>query len=281
MATESPGGHNPLEQFAVRSLIEIDVGGLSHPMAAFPPSARSLVEIDVGGLALDVTNSAVWMMAATALVIAFTTVFIGKRAMVPGRMQSLVELAYEFVANMVRDNVGQEGRPFFPFVFTLFMFVLACNMLGMLPYGFTVTSQVAVTFGLALAVFIGVTVVGFVRHGLGFFHFFLPTGVPGFLAPLVIPIEVLSYLIRPVSLGLRLFANLTAGHTMLKVFAGFVVPLGMLSVLPYDIPMVLPAIVPMAAVVGLTVLEFAIAFLQAYVFAVLSCIYLHDAIHMH
>lgn len=253
MAAEShgAGGHSPLEQFAVRPLIEFEVGTL----------------------ALHVTNSAVWMMAATALVVVFTTVFIGKRAMVPGRMQSLVELAYEFVANMVRDNVGREGRPFFPFVFTLFMFVLACNMLGMLPYGFTVTSQIVVTFGLALTVFIGVTVVGFARHGLRFFHFFLPAGVPGFLAPLVIPIEVLSYLIRPVSLGLRLFANLTAGHTMLKVFAGFVAPLGAFYVLP--------GAIPMAAVVGLTVLEFAIAFLQAYVFAVLSCIYLHDAIHMH
>ena len=165
------------------------------------------------------------------------------------------------------------GRPFFPFVFTLFMFVLACNLLGMLPYGFTVTSQIVVTFGLALVVFVGVTVIGFVRHGPGFCRFFLPEGVPPFLAPLVIPIELLSYLIRPVSLGLRLFANLTAGHTMLKVFAGFVVPLGAFFILP--------GAIPLAAVIGLTVLEFAIAFLQAYVFAVLSCIYLHDAIHMH
>jgi F-type H+-transporting ATPase subunit a len=232
-----------------------------------------MVDISVGGLGLHITNSAIWMMVATALVIVFTTVFISRRALVPGRMQSLVELSYEFVANMIKDNVGHEGRPFFPFIFTLFMFILACNMLGMLPYSFTVTSQIVVTFGLAFVVFIGVTIVGFIKHGLGFFKFFLPQGVPGFLAPLVIPIEVLSYLIRPVSLGLRLFANLTAGHTMLKVFAGFVVPLGAFYILP--------GVVPMAAVIGLTVLEFAIAFLQAYVFAVLSCIYLHDAIHMH
>jgi F-type H+-transporting ATPase subunit a len=146
-------------------------------------------------------------------------------------------------------------------------------MLGMLPYSFTVTSQIVVTFGLALVVFIGVTIIGFVKHGFGFFGFFLPNGVPGFLAPLVIPIEVLSYLIRPVSLGLRLFANLTAGHTMLKVFAGFIISLGAFYVVP--------GVIPFSVVVGLTVLELAIAFLQAYVFAVLSCIYLHDAIHMH
>ncbi len=232
-----------------------------------------VVEFDVAGLALHVTNSVLWMFAATVLVIAFTTIFTSKRALVPGRMQSLVEISYEFIGKMIHDNVGNEGRPYFPFIFTLFMFVLFCNMLGMLPYSFTVTSQIVVTFALALTVFIGVTIIGFIRHGFGFFHFFLPHGVPGFLAPLVIPIEVLSYLIRPVSLGLRLFANLTAGHTMLKVFAFFVVNLGAFYIVP--------GIVPMAAVVGLTLLEFAIAFLQAYVFAVLSCIYLHDAIHMH
>lgn len=253
MASEATGegGHGPLHQFEVTKMVDLQIGGLD----------------------LHITNSAVWMMAATVLVILFTTVFISRRALVPGRMQSLVELSYEFVANMIKDNVGNEGRPYFPFIFTLFMFILACNMLGMLPYSFTVTSQIAVTFGLAFVVFIGVTIVGFVKHGLGFFKFFLPQGVPGFLAPLVIPIEVLSYLIRPVSLGLRLFANLTAGHTMLKVFAGFIVPLGAFYIIP--------GVIPMAAVIGLTVLEFAIAFLQAYVFAVLSCIYLHDAIHMH
>ncbi|MDA0221341.1 MAG: F0F1 ATP synthase subunit A [Proteobacteria bacterium] len=253
MASEAhgAGGHSPLAQFEVTKMVDLQIAGLD----------------------LHITNSAIWMMAATALVIVFTTVFISRRAMVPGRMQSLVEISYEFVANMIKDNVGHEGRPYFPFIFTLFMFILACNMLGMLPFSFTVTSQVVVTFGLAFVVFIGVTIIGFIKHGLGFFKFFLPHGVPGFLAPLVIPIEVLSYLIRPVSLGLRLFANLTAGHTMLKVFAGFIVPLGAFYIIP--------GVIPMAAVIGLTVLEMAIAFLQAYVFAVLSCIYLHDAIHMH
>ncbi|MBT5432335.1 MAG: F0F1 ATP synthase subunit A [Alphaproteobacteria bacterium] len=253
MATESQGdgGHGPLYQFTVEKFVDINIGGLE----------------------LHITNAALWMFAATILVIAFTTLFVGKRAMVPGRMQSLVEVTYEFIANMIRDNVGSDGRAYFPFVFTLFMFILACNMLGMLPYSFTVTSQIVVTFGLAFVVFIGVTIIGFMKHGIGFFGFFLPTGVPGFLAPLVIPIEVLSYLIRPVSLGLRLFANLTAGHTMLKVFAGFIAPLGAFYIIP--------GAIPMAAVVGLTILEFAIAFLQAYVFAVLSCIYLHDALEMH
>ena len=229
--------------------------------------------IQIGDLTVSFTNSSGFMVAAAVLIILFTTLTVRRRQLVPGRWQSLAEVSYEFVAGMIRDNVGNEGKPYFPFIFTLFMFILFCNMLGMLPYSFTVTSQIVVTFGLAMVVFIGVTIIGFVKHGFGFFGFFLPNGVPGFLAPLVIPIEVLSYLIRPVSLGLRLFANLTAGHTMLKVFAGFIISLGAYYVVP--------GVIPFSVVVGLTVLEFAIAFLQAYVFAVLSCIYLHDAIHMH
>ena len=254
MATEThgeAGGHSPLAQFDVFSVVDLRIGGLE----------------------LHITNSALWMMAAVVIVTLFTTFFVGRRAMVPGRMQSLVEVSYEFVANMLKDNVGPEGRPFFPFIFTLFMFVLTCNLLGMLPYSFTVTSQIVVTFGLAAVVFIGVTIIGFVKHGFGFCRFFLPHGVPPALAPLVIPIELLSYLMRPVSLGLRLFANLTAGHTMLKVFASFIAMLGAFYIVP--------GAIPLFVVVALTVLELAIAFLQAYVFAVLSCIYLHDAIHMH
>ena len=229
--------------------------------------------IKIGDLTVSFTNSAGFMVAAVVLIILFTTLTVRRRELVPGRWQSLAEVSYEFIAGMIRDNVGNEGKPYFPFIFSLFMFILFCNMLGMLPYSFTVTSQIVVTFGLAMVVFIGVTIIGFIKHGFGFFGFFLPNGVPGFLAPLVIPIEVLSYLIRPVSLGLRLFANLTAGHTMLKVFAGFIISLGAFYVVP--------GAIPFSVVVGLTVLEFAIAFLQAYVFAVLSCIYLHDAIHMH
>ncbi len=229
--------------------------------------------IHIGDLTVSFTNSSAFMVGAAVLIVLFTTLTVRRRELVPGRWQSLAEVSYEFVAGMIRDNVGNEGKPYFPFIFTLFMFILFCNMLGMLPYSFTVTSQIVVTFGLAFVVFIGVTIIGFIKHGFGFFGFFLPTGVPGFLAPLVIPIEVLSYLIRPVSLGLRLFANLTAGHTMLKVFAGFIITLGSFYVVP--------GVIPFSVVVGLTVLELAIAFLQAYVFAVLSCIYLHDAIHMH
>jgi len=244
---------------------------VASPLAQF--EIKNIAEASVGGVNVSFTNSALFMVIAITAITLFLVLGVRKRATVPGRWQSMAELSYEFIAGLVRDNVGQAGRPYFPFIFTLFMFILACNLLGLLPYSFTVTSQIVVTFGLAFVVFIGVTIIGFIKHGLGFFKFFLPHGVPGFLAPLVIPIEVLSYLIRPVSLGLRLFANLTAGHTMLKVFASFIVPLGAFYILP--------AAIPMAAVIGLTVLEFAIAFLQAYVFAVLSCIYLHDAIHMH
>jgi F-type H+-transporting ATPase subunit a len=192
------------------------------------------------------------------------------RALVPGRWQSMAEMTYEFIAGMLQENVGQAGRKYFPFVFTLFMFILACNLLGMVPYSFTATSHIVVTFAMALVVFIGVTVIGFVRHGVHFLGFFVPSGVPVALLPLLVLIEVLSYLIRPVSLSLRLFANMMAGHTMLKVFAGFVVALGVLG-----------GWAPLAFVVALTGLEIGIAMLQAYVFTVLTCIYLNDAINLH
>jgi F-type H+-transporting ATPase subunit a len=192
-----------------------------------------------------------------------------RRALVPGRLQSVAELSYEFIANMIRDNVGQEGRKYFPFIFTLFMFVFFGNMLGMVPYSFTYTSHIIVTFAMALVVFVGVTVIGFMKHGIRFLGFLMPTGIPVFMAPLIIPIEVLSYFTRPVSLALRLFANMTAGHTMLKVFASFVFALGVFGV------------VPLALVTALTGLEFIIAFLQAYVFTILTCVYLNDALHMH
>ena len=199
----------------------------------------------------------------------FLTLSMHGRAIVPGRWQSMAELCYEFVANMIRSNVGAEGRRYFPFIFSLFMFILFGNMLGMIPYSFTYTSHLVVTLGMAMVVFIGTTIIGFVKHGFHFFSFFLPHGTPWYIAPLLIPIEVLSYFTRPVSLSLRLFANMTAGHTMLKVFASFVVTMGLLGV------------VPLLAAVALTGLEFLIAFLQAYVFTVLTCIYLNDALHMH
>jgi F-type H+-transporting ATPase subunit a len=235
------------------------------------------VPIRIGGIDASLTNSSVFMIIAVALITGFFVFGVKSRALVPGRLQSVAELAYEFVANMLRSNVGSEGRPYFPFIFSLFFFILMGNMLGMVPYGFTYTSHLAVTLGMAVVIFIGTTIIGFAKHGVGFFGFFLPHGTPWYVAPLLVPIEILSYFFRPISLGLRLFANMTAGHTLLKVFAGFaagfVASMGALGVLP--------ALIPMAATVALTGLEFLIAFLQAYVYAVLACIYLNDALHMH
>ncbi len=230
---------------------------------------QTLISIQPGGLDLSYTNSALFMTIGVVLAITLLMLGTRRRALVPGRLQSVVELSYEFIANMIRDNVGQGGRKYFPFIFTLFMFVFFGNMLGMVPYSFTYTSHIIVTFALALVVFVGVTVVGFKTHGIRFLGFLMPAGVPMFMAPLIIPIEVLSYFTRPVSLALRLFANMTAGHTMLKVFAGLVITAGVFG------------IVPLALVAALTGLEFIIAFLQAYVFTILTCVYLNDALHMH
>jgi F-type H+-transporting ATPase subunit a len=241
-------GPSPLEQFEIKRLYEIHIGG-----------------IDV-----SITNSAVFMFVAIALVTAFLTLGMRQHALIPGRWQSMVELSYEFIAKMVRDNVGTDGMRYFPFVFTLFMFILFCNLIGMVPFAFTVTSHIIVTFVMAAVVFLGVTVIGFIRHGTHFLKLFVPSGVPIFLLPLLVVIELLSYLTRPISLSVRLFANMMAGHTMLKVFGGFVVALGVLA-----------GWAPLAFVVALTGLEIGIAILQAYVFAILTCIYLNDAINLH
>ena len=230
---------------------------------------RPIVPVEVLGVDASLTNSGVLMLIAVTGIVTFLTLTMRRRALVPGRWQSVAEVTYEFVAGMVRENVGLEGRKYFPFIFSLFMFVLFGNMLGMIPYSFTFTSHIIVTFTMAAVVFLGTTVIGFARHGIGFFSFFLPAGTPWFVAPILIPIEVISYFTRPISLSLRLFANMTAGHTLLKVFAGFVVTMG------------LAGFVPLVFVIALTGLEFLIAFLQAYVFAILSCIYLSDAIHLH
>lgn len=238
------------------------------PLAQF--TIERLVPIQVGGVDVSFTNSALWMVIAITLVTLLMTLAMSRRALVPSRWQSIAELSYEFIANMLRDNVGDAGRKYFPFVFTLFMFILFCNLLGLMPYAFTPTSHIAVTFAMAAVVFIGVTIIGFARHGLHFFSFFVPSGVPVFLLPLLVVIEVISYFVRPVSLSVRLFANMLAGHTMLKVFAGFVVALGVLG-----------GWAPLAFVVALIGLETLIAFLQAYVFAILTCLYLNDAIHLH
>ena len=248
---------------------------MANPLHQF--EINTIVPIKVGGIDASLTNSSVFMIVAVILVTGFFVLGVKSRALVPGRLQSVAELAYEFVANMLRTNVGSEGRAYFPFIFSLFFFILMGNMLGMVPYGFTYTSHLAVTLGMAVVIFIGTTIIAFAKHGIGFFGFFLPHGTPWYVAPLLVPIEILSYFFRPISLGLRLFANMTAGHTLLKVFAGFaagfVASMGALGVLP--------AVIPMAATVALTGLEFLIAFLQAYVYAVLACIYLNDALHMH
>ena len=210
-----------------------------------------------------------FMVLAVVLITTFFAVAMSGRSLVPTRMQSLAELCYEFVANMVRENVGQAGMKYFPFVFTLFVFILTLNMLGMVPYSFTVTSHIIVTFALAALVFVVVTAIGFARHGMGYMKLFVPEGVPLWLMPLIVPIELISYLIRPISLSVRLFANMMAGHTMLKVFAGFVVSLGAFG------------IAPLAFTVAFTGLEFVVSFLQAFIFTVLTCIYLNDAVNMH
>lgn len=241
-------GHSPLAQFEIKTLIPLKLG-----------------EVDV-----SFTNSALFMSLTLIMVTLFLVLGMRQRALVPERWQSIAELSYEFVANLLRDTVGNEGRKYFPFVFSLFMFILFGNMLGMIPYSFTFTSHVIVTFAMALTVFIGVTILGFVKHGFHFFSFFVPPGVSVILWPLMIPIEIISYLSRPISLSVRLFANLTAGHTMLKVFAGFIISLGVVG-----------GILPFAFVVALTGLELLIAFLQAYVFTILTCFYINDSIHLH
>ena len=227
------------------------------------------LKLDLFGIDASFTNSSAFMVAAVVVALGFLTFAMSNRSLVPTRMQSIAELSYEFIANLLRENVGKEGMKYMPFVFSLFMFILACNMLGMIPYSFTVTSHIVVTFALAALVFVVVTMIGFARHGIRFLKLFVPDGVPLILLLLIVPIELISYLIRPISLSVRLFANMMAGHTMLKVFAGFVVSLGAFGV------------VPLIVTIAFTGLEFVIAFLQAFVFSVLTCIYLNDAVNMH
>ena len=193
------------------------------------------LKLDLFGLDASFTNSSLFMILAVVLIVGFLNYAMGGRALIPTRVQSVAELTYEFIANMVYENIGKEGMKYFPFVFTLFVFVLVLNLLGMLPYSFTVTSHIIVTFALAAMVMILVTVIGFARHGLGFFNLFLPSGLPIWLIPIIVPIEIISFLIRPISLSVRLFANMMAGHTLLKVFAGFVVSLGVQSTLRPEI----------------------------------------------
>lgn len=243
-------GHSPLEQFTIKTLIP-----LPH----------------LAGFNIDFTNSSLFMALTVVAASVFLLAGMRRKALVPGRWQSMVEMTYEFIAGTVRDNVGQEGRPYFPFIFTLFMFILLCNLLGMIPYSFTVTSHIIVTFALALLIFIGCTLIAIIKHGPAkFAAFFLPHGTPWWMAPMMYFIELFSYLARPVSLSVRLAANMMAGHTMLKVIAGFAIMLGVLG-----------GWVPTVLLVALTGFEIGIAILQAYIFTVLTCVYLNDALHLH
>ncbi len=230
---------------------------------------HEIVPLSVGGLDISVTNSTAYMAAALALSAGFLAIGVRRAAMVPGRWQNMAELSYEFIANLIKETIGADGRKYFPIIFTLFMFILFANLLGMIPFSFTVTSQIIVTFAMAAVVFVGVTVLAFRKHGAHFFSFFVPPGSPVWMWPLLIPIEVISYLSRPISLSVRLFANMLAGHTLLKVIAGFVFALNVFGILP------------LALLVALTGLEILIAFLQAYVFTILTCLYIKDALHLH
>ena len=238
-----------------------------HPLEQF--KIEPLVPIHIGGLDVSYTNAALFMTIAVILITALLVLGTRRGALVPSRIQSVAELSYEFVADMVETNAGHGAEPYFPFVFTLFMFVLFANFLGLIPYSYTVTSQIIVTFALAAAVFIGVTIVGFVKHGAHFGRLFVPEGVPVVLLLLLVPIELLSYCIRPFTLSIRLFANMLAGHTMLAIFGGFAASVGLLAIFPVLLD------------VAILALEVLVAALQAYVFAILTCLYLRDALHLH
>ncbi|MFM7344710.1 MAG: F0F1 ATP synthase subunit A, partial [Tagaea sp.] len=227
---------------------------MSSPLDQF--QIKPIVPIEIAGLNLAFTNSALWMTLAVAAATFFLVSAASGAKIVPGRMQSAAEALYEFIAGMVRENVGDEGKKYFPFFFTLFMFVLFGNLAGMIPGSFTFTSHIVVTFTMALIIFVVITAIGIARHGTHFFSLFFPHGAPLATAPILIPIEVVSYLSRPVSLSVRLFANMTVGHIILKIFAGFVISLGAFFVLP--------GVVPFSVLVGITALEFFIAALQAY-----------------
>ena len=247
-------GESPLKQFEVQPIIDIEMFGLD----------------------ISFTNSALWMTITTVFIIGFFTLpFLKTKQtnsvddLYPSRLQVASEMGFNFISSLINDTIGKEGKKFFPLVFALFMFILFGNLFGMVPYSFTFTSHIIVTLALALGVFIFVTVLGFIKHGVKFFGFFVIPGLPIYMLPLLIPIEVISYLSRPISLSVRLFANMLAGHTLLKVFAGFVSALGFFGILP------------LVFIIALTGLEILIAFLQAYVFAILTCLYINDALHLH
>src|SRR5215471_6060493 len=244
---------DPIEQFTIQKIFTI--GHIGNQEIAF-------------------TNSSAYMFGTVALISLLMIGGVAGKQLVPGRIQSMAELSYEFVANMIRSNVGREGMKFFPFVFSIFMLLAVSNLIGIIPYTFTIASHIIVTAALALLVFLTVLIYGFYKNGLKFFKLFVPSGIPIVILPLVVAIEVISFLSRPVSHSVRLFANMLAGHITLKVFASFVTMLGAFGLAGW-----FGAILPLALVIALTALELLVAFLQAYVFAILTCIYINDAIH--
>ena len=241
----------------------------ANPMTQFNVS-RIGPEIKLGVFDISFTNASLFMIISCVSIIIIFNLGSKKNSLIPNKIQLLAELSYTFVSKMISDTAGLKAKPYFAFIFSLFMFVLFCNMFGMIPYTFTVTSHIIVTFVLAAFIFISVTIIGFMKHGLGYLKLFVPSGVPAILLPLIVVIEIISYLSRPVSLSVRLFANMMAGHTMMKVFGGFVISLGIVG-----------GWLPLSFSVALTGLEILVAFLQAYVFAILTCIYLNDALNLH
>jgi F-type H+-transporting ATPase subunit a len=246
---------------------------MAGPLEQF--EVHAIVPLHIGHWDVSFTNASLWMCLVTAGVTLFTTLGMSKAALVPGRMQTIVEMSYMFVADTIRSVAGTAGLKFFPFVFTLFTFILFANVFGLIPGSFTVTSHIIVTFALAMVVILTVVVVGIWKHGLRFFSLFVPD-VPWVMLILLVPIEIISFLTRPVSLSVRLFANMLAGHTMLKVFGGFVVSLGAAGGVFSAL-----SIAPVLAIIAVSALELLVAALQAYVFAILTCIYLNDALHLH
>jgi F-type H+-transporting ATPase subunit a len=230
--------------------------------------------VPLGNTGFGLTNSGLFMLVAAGLITLLMVWGMRRRELIPGRLQGVAEMSYEFVASTVQSTAGREGMQFFPLVFSLFMFVLVLNLLGLMPGGFTVTSHIIVTFALALLVILTVIIVGFAKNGLGFLKLFAPSGIPIYVLPIITVIEVVSFLARPVSLSMRLFANMMAGHIALKLFAGFVVTLASLGFVGW-----FGAVLPLGIAVALTALEFLVAFIQAYVFTILTCIYLNDALH--
>ncbi len=227
-------------------------------------------EIKINGIDLSFTNASLFMLISAISISIFLLLGTKDKKIIPGKFQLLSEILYNFISKMISDTAGKKAKPYFPFIFSLFIFVLFCNMVGMLPYSFTVTSHIIVTLAFAMFIFIGVTILGFIIHGFKYLKIFVPSGVPVVLLPIIMVIEIISYLSRPVSLSVRLFANMMAGHTMLKVFGGFVISLGLVA-----------GWLPLTFSVALTGLEILVAFLQAYVFAILTCIYLNDALNLH